>query len=168
MSIMGGLATGVVLAVALASPAFAGGANAAIEGPEQDGRYTVHTYVCTNPAHLSRPNSARHNFSVFAPARRSTTCVGDIHVTAWAEGLVDGKRQTVPIKIEMTGQKGIYRFQRTWPENGKWVIRMNLGPQGPRTPVTVTMLDPKGVARANEVIWEGDGTKECVAFLRGC
>jgi hypothetical protein len=123
----------------IAPAALAGGANAKVEGPAKDGRYIVRTYACSDPANL--------------------------HVTAWAEGLVGGRRQTVPIKIEMTRSKGVYWFKRTWPETGQWAIRMELG-QG-RTPVTVTALDQRGVVKASQLIWEGDGQKECVAILNG-
>jgi len=65
----------------------------------------------------------------------------------------------------MTNTKGVYWFERTWPETGQWAIRMELG-RG-RTPVTVTALDQHGVVKANKLIWEGDGQKECVAILNG-
>ena len=133
--------TPVVLVAALAPAAFAGGANAKVEGPAKDGRYTVRTYACSDPA--------------------------NIQVVAWAEGLVEGKRQTVPLKIEKTRAKGVYQFKRAWPESGTWAIRMRLGNQGPHAPVTVTALQPNGAVRANQLIWEGDGTKECVAILNG-
>jgi hypothetical protein len=135
------LVIAAALMAAVAPAALAGGANAKVSGPAKDGRYTVQTYACSNPANL--------------------------HVTAWAEGLVNGKRQTVPIKIEMTRAKGVYDFKRTWPEGGQWAIRMRLGNQGPHVPVTVTALEPNGTVRTNELIWEGDGTKECVAILSG-
>ncbi len=132
--------TPVLLVAALAPVTLAGGANATVEGPAKDGRYTVRTYACSDPA--------------------------NIRITAWAEGLVDGKRQTVPVKIEKTGQKGVYHFKRTWPEAGTWAIRTRLGNQGPHVPVTITALE-RGNVRANQLIWEGDGTKECVALLKG-
>jgi hypothetical protein len=135
------LSIAATLVAMLAPAALAGGANAKVEGPSKDGRYTVRTYACSDPANL--------------------------HVTAWAEGLVDGKRQTVPIKIEMTRQKGVYQFKRTWTENGTWAIRMKLGSQGPHVPVTVTALQPNGTVKANKLIWEGDGQEECLAILNG-
>lgn len=135
------LAIAAVLVAAVAPAALAGGANAKVEGPARDGRYVVRTYACSNPA--------------------------AIQVTAWAEGLLEGKRQTLPIKIERTKQKGVYQFARTWPEKGTWAIRMRLGNQGPHVPVTVTALQQDGAVRSNELVWEGDGMKECAAILAG-
>jgi hypothetical protein len=34
-------------------------------------------------------------------------------------------------------------------------------------PVTVTSLDDKGSVKSNELIWEGDGQKQCEAVLAG-
>ena len=126
------------LFASLAPVALAGGANAKVEGPGRDGRtYTVRTYQCENPAALK--------------------------VTAWAEGLVDGKRQTLPLSLKKTGKSGVFQFARNWPATGEWVIRMELG-EG-RHPVTVTDLDTKGAVKANQLIWEGNGQKECESLL---
>jgi hypothetical protein len=135
------LAAAAALLVALAPAALAGGASARIEGPGKDGRYTVRTYQCSNPSALK--------------------------VTAWAEGLVDGRRQTVPVTIRRTRARGVYEFTRSWPENGQWVIRMALGGVGAHTPVTVTALAKSGEVQGNQLIWEGDGLRECAAILSG-
>ena len=133
------LVTAAALVAVLAPAALAGGANAKVSGPMKDGRYFVHTYACSDPAALK--------------------------VTAWAEGLVNGKRQTVPIRIEKTREKGVYSFARTWPESGTWAIRMALG--NAHAPVTITALDEHGAVKANKLIWDSDGTKECTAILNG-
>lgn len=132
------LAAAAALLVTLAPAALAGGANAKIEGPGRDGRtYTVRTYQCQNPASLN--------------------------VTASAEGVVDGKRQTVPLALKKSGKPGVFQFTRNWPASGQWVIRMHLGDG--HMPVTLTALDKKGVVKTNELIWDSDGHKECEALL---
>ena len=133
------LAAAAALLVALAPAALAGGANAKIEGPAKDGTYLVRTYACSNPAALK--------------------------VTAWAEGLVDGRRQTVPVTIQKTRAKGVYRFTRSWPAGGQWAIRMALGDS--RMPVTVTALTLEGAVKSNCLIWDGDGKTQCAAILAG-
>jgi hypothetical protein len=134
------LAAAAALLVTLAPAAFAGGAHVKVSGPGKDGRtYMVHAYLCSNPAALK--------------------------VTAWAEGLVDGRRQTVPVKVRRTSTKGVYELTRTWPEGGQWALRMAIG--GSHTPVTVVALEPDGAVRANQLIWEGDGRRECAAILAG-
>jgi len=133
-------AAAAALLVTLAPAALAGGANAHVEGPGRDGRtYTVRTYHCANPSALN--------------------------VRAWAEGLVNDKRQSVPLTLKKTGKAGVYQFTRTWPAEGLWMIRMELGDS--HAPVTVTKLDEKGVVRENQLIWDSDGKKECDAMFAG-
>jgi hypothetical protein len=127
------------LVATLAPAAVAGGANAKVWGPGEDGRYTVQTYLVAKPSAL--------------------------RVTAWAEGLVDGRRQTVRLEIERTRENGVYKFARNWPARGRWAIRMDLGDR--ELPVNVTALGENGDVRANKTIWEGDGLEECVAILNG-
>ena len=134
------LVTTAALVAALAPAALAGGANARVEGPAKDGRtYTVRTYMCSNPASLK--------------------------MNAWAEGTLNGKRTSVPLTITKTRQKGVFQFVRTWPADGKWAVRLELG-EG-KLPVTVAALDGKGAVMQTQLIWEGNGTSECNAFLAG-
>ncbi len=134
------ISVAAVLAATIVPAALAGGMNAKIEGPGKDGRtYTVRTYQCSNPSALK--------------------------VAAWAEGVVDGKRQTLPLSIQKTGKSGVYQFKRSWPGSGDWLIRMELGDG--HLPVTVTKLDAKGAVQQNELIWEGDPVKHCEAILAG-
>ncbi len=45
-------------------------------------------------------------------------------ITAVAEGLVNGKRETIPLKlIPLTGQS-MYAVTRQWPAAGKWVVTL--------------------------------------------
>ena len=135
------LAAAAALLITLAPAAFAGGGSSAnVQGPDRDGRtYTVRTYDCGSLA--------------------------NVRVTAWAEGLVDGKRQTLPLKLKKTGQTGVYQFTRSWPAAGQWAIRMELGSR-PHSAV-VTSLDEKGVAKVSQVIFDGTGLKQCEAVLAG-
>jgi len=134
------LAAAAALSVSLVPAALAGGTHVKVSGPAKDGRtYLVHTYACSNPAAL--------------------------RVTAWAEGLVDGQRRTVPVTLRKSREKGVYVLTRTWPERGTWALRMELG-QG-RFPVTVAAIGTDGAVQANRLIWEGDGRRECAAILSG-
>src|SRR6185295_19113174 len=74
--------------VSLAPAAFAGGIHARIEGPDRDGlTYTARTFSCD-------PSAA-------------------LEPWALAEGVVDGKRRSVLIRLEPTSEHGVYRFTRT-------------------------------------------------------
>ncbi len=134
------LVTAALMLAALAPAALAGGASARVEGPARDGRtYTVRTYLCSNPASLK--------------------------MNAWAEGTVNGKRTSVPLTIKKTRQKGVFQFERAWPADGKWAVRLELG-EG-RLPVTVAALDGDGSVKVTRLIWEGNGKTECEAILAG-
>src|SRR5712691_2280744 len=90
------LAVAAMLAAALAPTAFAGGMSASLQGPAKDGvTYTVLTYSC-NSSESMRPSG-------------------------WAEGVVKGERQTLPLTILPDKTPGSYSFQRTWPADGRWV-----------------------------------------------
>lgn len=131
-----------LLVVAAAPAALAGGGKPYVQvwGPHEDGLYAVHTYLCENP--------------------------GALRVTAWAEGLVDGKRQTLPIKLEKMKEKGVYKFARSWPEQGSWAIRMKVE-NGDHSPVTIAATDASGKVTQFKLVWEGDGKAECVPILNG-
>ena len=43
-------------------------------------------------------------------------------VEATAEGLVNGKRQTLPLSITALAEPGTYAVKQQWPAEGKWVV----------------------------------------------
>src|SRR4051812_9302539 len=122
----------VILLVSLASSAHARGIHARIEGPDRDGI----TYT----------------------ARTLDMEAGDaLEPWASAEGVVDGKRQSRLIKLVPTGEPGVYRFTRTWPDRGVWMIRFALG--RPPAPATVATLRSDGKIRGNKLFFHTDGFK---------
>ena len=129
----------LALLVSFAPAASAGDMHARIEGPGPDGvTYTARTYACDE-------NDA------FEP-------------WALAEGVVDGKRRTVLLRVEPTGEHGVYRFARTWPRAGVWMIRYMLG--HPPSPATVATLRPDGTVRSFKLYRHSDGSQECSKALR--
>ena len=134
------LVVAVLLVVAAAPAALAGGPYVQVWGPHSDGLYAVHTYMCEDPASL--------------------------RVTAWAEGLVAGQRRTLPIELRKMKEKGVYKFARSWPEHGTWAIRMKVE-RGGHSPVTIAAMDETGKVSRFQLVWKGDGEKECVAVLNG-
>ncbi len=47
-----------------------------------------------------------------------------IAITAMAEGLVNGKRETIPLKLIPLSAQGTYALTRQWPSEGKWVVTL--------------------------------------------
>ena len=45
-------------------------------------------------------------------------------VTASAEGIVDGVRKSIPLKVVTLSTAGTYAVVREWPEQGSWAVRM--------------------------------------------
>ena len=41
---------------------------------------------------------------------------------ATVEGLVAGKRQTLPLKVDNLAEPGVWSISRAWPNEGKWVV----------------------------------------------
>jgi hypothetical protein len=46
------------------------------------------------------------------------------NLSAVAEGIVDGQRQTIPLKVESLPDTGTWSIARAWPAQGKWVVRL--------------------------------------------
>jgi len=57
---------------------------------------------------------------------RMTACTSPekTTVTASAEGIVDGVRQSIPLKIVALSTAGTYAVIREWPAEGSWAVRM--------------------------------------------
>ena len=126
------------LAAVLAPAALAGGMSARVEGPAKDGHtYTVRTYACSNPK--------------------------SVRVSAWAEGVVNGERRTLPLVLQRTKAEGVFSVQRTWPAEGRWLVRLAF-PTG-RAAVTVAEIGADGRVTDNSFVWESDGKHECDAKL---
>ena len=85
----------------LASMAFAGGFQLEIQAPtSNDGEMKgaallIRTYGCHQP--------------------------WDADVSATAEGVVNGKRQSIKIALTRTSQ-GVYAVKQQWPSQGAWVV----------------------------------------------
>lgn len=127
------LSLAVTLAAVLAPTAHAGGMTARFEGPAKDGTYLVSTMNCGRTAPLS--------------------------ATAWAEGVVNGERKSLPLKLERTRESGVYRFQHAWPREGRWLVRLAFN--GRSTPAVVATLDSEGRVTDSAMVWERDGKREC-------
>jgi hypothetical protein len=129
----------LALFVSLVPTAYAGGLYAHIEGPDRDGlTYTARTFSCN----------------------KNTT----LEPWALAEGVIDGKRQSVLLRLKPTSEHGVYRFMRTWPKEGRWMIRLSLG--HPPAPATVATLRADGKVRDNQLYFNSDGLKECHQALK--
>ena len=102
---MRNILTAVLAAGFVASPVFAGALTLTADDPttskEAAAKYAVfaaHTTACHSP--------------------ELTT------ITATAEGIVNGKRISVPLHVIRLSQPGYYAVAREWPNEGAWVVKM--------------------------------------------
>ena len=63
-------------------------------------------------------------FLVHAMTREGTPKITDL--TATAEGLVNGARQTMTVILSATGQPGVFAVRKQWPASGTWLIQLTL------------------------------------------
>ena len=72
-------------------------------------------------------------------------------VTGTAEGVVNGRRQSMPLDIRPGSQAGMYvvRWQR--PASGRWVLVINSGNQGIVDATAVVEISPAGTVASISV-----------------
>jgi hypothetical protein len=68
-------------------------------------------------------------------------------ITATAEGIVGGKRQTVPVRLEEMS-KGVYAVKRQWPREGAWALNVT-GRYQQHTSSVLVELDREGAVVVN-------------------
>jgi hypothetical protein len=107
-------------AVAITSPSLAG-------GPP--------SFAFEAPSGSSDPVLIVHAFSCHQPT--------DAAVRASAEGVVDGKRKTIPLQLKSSGATGVYSVTRQWPAQGSWVLVFNIDRGGQTT--ALVKLNPQGM-----------------------
>jgi len=50
-----------------------------------------------------------------------------------AEGLVNGKRQTITLSFDATSRTGVRALRKSWPDGGTWVLVLSTGKDGDAT-----------------------------------
>ena len=120
-TIVTGVAAGGVAAVSLLAGGFSLEITRPMENSEARAKkavLAVHTYACAQPENT--------------------------RITATAEGIVNGRRQSIPLTLEALSQPGTFALTRQWPADGRWMI-------------TVTASNPKfGWTPGEMVRVEGD------------
>jgi hypothetical protein len=69
-------------------------------------------------------------------------------LTATAEGLVDGKRRTIALKVRPASE-GIYSVAQEWPSQGDWIVVVSAAQRG-ITCSKLVELGPDGKIPANQ------------------
>ncbi|MFL6350547.1 MAG: hypothetical protein ACJ74Z_01670 [Bryobacteraceae bacterium] len=79
---------------------------------------------------------------------RGYACVApkSTSVSATADGFVNGKRQSIPLKLIPLSGESTYALTRQWPKEGKWVITLvEANPAFGSRPSAIVKVDGDGV-----------------------
>jgi hypothetical protein len=70
-----------------------------------------------------------------------------VEISAVAEGLVNGQRKTVPLKLTRLANGTTHAVAPGWPAEGVWVVRVT-GKLGSASVYTLVAMSPDGMDRA--------------------
>jgi hypothetical protein len=89
-------------------------------------------------------------------------------LTATAEGLVRGKRETIALQPVAMEKAGLFAIQRQWPAEGKWVLRLvGKHPGVSVATTTLVRVTREGFDRGGMVMKPGElGADAVEALLR--
>ena len=99
------LLTTLLAAAFVAASAFAGALTLQVDDPRND-----------REAMAKKAIVAAHITACQSPEKTT--------VTATAEGIVNGKRQTIPLSIVRLSTPGAFGVVHEWPSEGIWTVRM--------------------------------------------
>jgi len=93
----------------------------------------------------ANPEARRNNAVLVIQAAGCHDPAG-AHVTATAIGTVDGRRQTIALKVIPLSEPGTFAVARQWPNAGRWVIRL-VAKNGEQFTNTLVAAGPDGLDR---------------------
>ena len=88
----------------------------------------------------------------------------DARLTATAEGIVNGRRTTLPLKLAALPKPGFYAVTRQWPAEGKWVIRIVADYNGAITSALIP-VSAAGADRRAAKYQQGSPAEQDIASL---
>ena len=71
-------------------------------------------------------------------------------ITATAEGIVNSRRESIPLKLEALSQENTFALARQWPAEGRWIITLTASnPKFGWTPGEIIKVEGDSVAFNN-------------------
>ncbi len=89
-------------------------------------------------------------------------------VTGTAEGIVDGKRQSIPLRVMRLSEPGTFSVAREWPREGRWsvvLIATNPDYANYATSVVVRVTEGTAVAGSAKVFYHAPSAAEVNSVL---
>ena len=130
-------ALAIALLMALPSPTFAGGFQLSVETPNK-----------SNDPKLAGVVLVARTYGCHQPA--------DAKLSATAEGLAGGKRQSLPVELRSI-ESGVYVIKQQWPAEGTWVLTLT-GEYNGMTCSVMIELGPNGKVMPGTRLAEGNST----------
>jgi hypothetical protein len=92
----------------------------------------------------------------------------DAEVMGRAEGVVAGKRRTIPLRMRLMPQKGAWAVAKQWPDEGRWILVFTVESHGRATAmVDLPAAGAKDAAPKVELIHRIVAAKEIDSRLSG-
>jgi hypothetical protein len=88
------------------------------------------------------------HFKTAAFVFRTDSCAdpAKAQISATAEGMVKGARQSVVLKVMASSKPGVYAVTQSWPAQGDWVVSLR-GTCGSASAGAIVPMGPKGFIR---------------------
>jgi len=99
-----------------------------------------------NPVAVARPNGVVKKDIGFAVRGENCADVAKIQVTGTAEGMVDGARRSIPLRLVAGETAGTFAVSHDWPQQGVWVVNLT-GHCGSSIASAVVPMGPNGFLR---------------------
>jgi len=97
-------------------------------------------------------------------AVRAVVCedLANVKVTGTAEGLVNGKRQSLPLTLAVVNPaEAVYAIPQQWPENGTWVLHLKGSCSNPKAEAsTLVAMSKTGFIRDRSVVLREPATRK--------
>jgi hypothetical protein len=79
-------------------------------------------------------------------------------IAGTAEGLVNGVRQSVALKLVETSRPGVYAVNQNWPPEGEWVVALK-GTCADASAGAIVPIGPNGFVRESSKVFPRPATK---------
>jgi len=90
-------------------------------------------------------------------------------VTAFAEGIVKGKRETISLKVSTLSQPGSFAVSHQWPKDGAWAVKMiatNPDYKNYSTAIVVPFHDDRTDRASAKVFYHAPSAEEVDSILK--